>query len=86
MKKKRYNSKNRSKILSNNVEYQFKDEDEIFEQEIIDEPDTVDVTDDVDLVAEANEEVVETPKVETKVVDKTKFYVHPKEFDEEIMN
>ena len=89
MKKKKYNSKNRSKILSNNVEYQFKDDDEIFEQEIIDEPEMIDDHDNIDLVAVAKEEieeVVETPKVETKVVDKTKFYVDPKEFDEEIMN
>jgi hypothetical protein len=49
----------------------------------------IDDHDNIDLVAVAKEEieeVVETPKVETKVVDKTKFYVDPKEFDEEIMN
>jgi hypothetical protein len=90
MRKKRYNPNHRKKILSNTVEYEFKDD---VEDEILD--DHYDSRDDTDVELEIQDDEsektteIEIEKIvvpETKIVDKTKFYVDPKEFDTEIMN
>ena len=101
MKKKKYNEKYKKKILDNNNVYEFKDdiEDELSEDHD-DSRDDTDVElelqdEDVDLVAEALEEEI-IPVIEEvveeiiikkgkRIADKSKFYVEPKKFDEEIM-
>ena len=99
-KKKKYNENYRKKLLDNNSVYKFKDEDDdILEDEDISDvnfnyddhdevhtlPDTPeDIEDEED---EEEEEIVKEKPVQKgkKLADKTKYYVEPKKFDEEIM-
>lgn len=75
--KKNKNKKN--KILDNNVEYKFKDEEELFEEDIIE--DSEEIVDDDEL----EEEIIDEAQTPKGKVDKVKFYVEPKKFDVEIM-
>ena len=99
-KKKKYNENYRKKLLDNNSVYKFKDEDEdILEDEDISDvnfnyddhdevhtlPDTPENVEDEE--DEEEEEIVKEKPVQKgkKPADKTKYYVEPKKFDEEIM-
>jgi hypothetical protein len=98
-KKKKYNENYRKKLLDNNSVYKFKDEDDddLLEDENItevnfnyddnDETHSIsEISEDIDVEDEDEEVIEEKPvKKDKKVTDKTKYYVEPKKFDEEIM-
>ena len=89
------NEKRKTKILSNDIDF-FENEPSLIDEgpilyseseddEIIED----DIPLDEDLEDEEEEEideVVKKEKVKLKPVDKAKFYVDPKDFDQEIMN
>jgi hypothetical protein len=100
MKKPKYNNRQR-KILNNDDEYHFHDEEDILveddivedEIEIIEEPEidlveaAIEEIDEIEEVVIVEAVIAEEPKKRRgrKTADKEKFYVEPKKFDEEIM-
>jgi DNA-directed RNA polymerase specialized sigma24 family protein len=100
MKKKTYNKKRKispqrkRKILDNNIEPKFEDDDLMYdeyddsysnqeiEDEEIEDEEIEDEEEEEDIQEKIQEKIKEKPK---KGTDKTRYYVDPKEFDEEIM-
>jgi hypothetical protein len=101
LKYKKINNKRKSKILNNNIDYfdtktdidefyneleSFQEEDENDYEKILKTKIEDDETLEYDEEEEEDEDIEKTKKKINKSETKEKFYVDPKEFDEQIMN
>jgi hypothetical protein len=87
---KKINEKRKIKLLSNDIDF-FENDKSLTEDSHELYLEEEDIEEDVDVLNEPEdeeelEEIIEKEAPKKKTVDKTKFYVDPKEFDEQIMN